>query len=344
MINICCASGDIEVEDNFANFPVQIEKLFTGDSSDADNFQSNIRQLNSALALASMGARIYHAAGPLHPPTGKALSYGQLYIMDTKQAAEERRSVAPNKNCDRSIMNSLSKLLAEMNAFAKSYKCFHYDVAQGTTLTAFFAKNKYFADQERAGKDLEGIKDSRKLTYIEMTECFTFDKKRGEWKTRKRGGERTIGRIYGVSPGDPERYALRLLFLYTKGATSFSDLKTTKYDNGIPSMQDTFAEAAKTQGLLSGDAVVIKSLEEMAAYHMPAQLRAAFSAILAFSEIGDTQTLWNLFKKDISKDYLNRGYDQEESEARAYYETIGPIGKINEHVRHCTYYCHRQLC
>uniref|UniRef100_A0A8R1INF0 Uncharacterized protein n=1 Tax=Caenorhabditis japonica TaxID=281687 RepID=A0A8R1INF0_CAEJA len=146
--------------------------LEVGDSSDADNFQSNIRQFNSALALASMGAQveefrdyglysykiheqIYLAAEPLHPSTEKALSYGQLYTMDPKQAAEERRSVAPNKN---------------------------------------------LADQERAGKDLEGIKDFRKHTYIEMPECFTFDKTRGEWKTRKRGGEWTIREIYGVSP------------------------------------------------------------------------------------------------------------------------------------------------
>uniref|UniRef100_A0A8R1DT68 Uncharacterized protein n=1 Tax=Caenorhabditis japonica TaxID=281687 RepID=A0A8R1DT68_CAEJA len=35
--------------------------------------------------------QIYLAAGPLHPSTEKALSYGQLYTMDTKQAAEERR-------------------------------------------------------------------------------------------------------------------------------------------------------------------------------------------------------------------------------------------------------------
>uniref|UniRef100_A0A2Q4SGL3 Uncharacterized protein n=1 Tax=Caenorhabditis japonica TaxID=281687 RepID=A0A2Q4SGL3_CAEJA len=63
--------------------------LEVGDSSDADNFQSNIRQFNSALALASMGAQveefrdyglysykiheqIYLAAGPLHPSTEKA--------------------------------------------------------------------------------------------------------------------------------------------------------------------------------------------------------------------------------------------------------------------------------
>uniref|UniRef100_A0A8R1I9I5 Uncharacterized protein n=1 Tax=Caenorhabditis japonica TaxID=281687 RepID=A0A8R1I9I5_CAEJA len=52
--------------------------------------------------------QIYHATGPLHPPTGKALSYGQLYTMNTKQAAEERFSVAPNKNCDRLIMKSFN--------------------------------------------------------------------------------------------------------------------------------------------------------------------------------------------------------------------------------------------
>uniref|UniRef100_A0A2Q4T5E6 Uncharacterized protein n=1 Tax=Caenorhabditis japonica TaxID=281687 RepID=A0A2Q4T5E6_CAEJA len=104
---------------------------------------------NATTAKDAFGAR------PLHPSTEKALSYGQLYTMDTKQAAEERRSVAPNKN---------------------------------------------LADQERAGKDLEGVKDFRKHTYIEMPECFTFDKTRGEWKTRKRGGEWTSREIYGVSP------------------------------------------------------------------------------------------------------------------------------------------------
>uniref|UniRef100_A0A8R1EVR5 ATP-dependent DNA helicase n=1 Tax=Caenorhabditis japonica TaxID=281687 RepID=A0A8R1EVR5_CAEJA len=41
--------------------------LEVGDSSDADNFQSNIRQFNSALALASMGAQVeeFRDYGPL---------------------------------------------------------------------------------------------------------------------------------------------------------------------------------------------------------------------------------------------------------------------------------------
>uniref|UniRef100_A0A8R1DFC1 Uncharacterized protein n=1 Tax=Caenorhabditis japonica TaxID=281687 RepID=A0A8R1DFC1_CAEJA len=122
IINICCAPGDIEVKDNVSKFSVQIEELLTGYSPDADNFQSNMRQFNLALTLASMGVKVedFSGHGPLHPPTGKAPSYGQLYIMNTKQAAEERLNVAPNKNCDISIMKSLSKLLAEINA--KSYK------------------------------------------------------------------------------------------------------------------------------------------------------------------------------------------------------------------------------
>uniref|UniRef100_A0A8R1ENT5 Uncharacterized protein n=1 Tax=Caenorhabditis japonica TaxID=281687 RepID=A0A8R1ENT5_CAEJA len=53
---------------------------------------------------------------------------------------------------------------------------------------------------------------------------------------------------------------------------------------------------------------------------MPVQLRAAFSAIPAFSDIGETQS-------------LNRGYDQEESETRAYYdidERFVQLGKAIE--------------
>uniref|UniRef100_A0A8R1IIV8 Uncharacterized protein n=1 Tax=Caenorhabditis japonica TaxID=281687 RepID=A0A8R1IIV8_CAEJA len=71
----------------------------------------------------------------------------------------------------------------------------------------------------------------------------------------------------------------------------------------------------------------------MATYHMPAQLRAAFYAILAFSEIGDMQRLYNLFKKKISEDFLNRGYHQWKSEARAYYdsdERLVRLGKSME--------------
>uniref|UniRef100_A0A8R1HK93 ATP-dependent DNA helicase n=1 Tax=Caenorhabditis japonica TaxID=281687 RepID=A0A8R1HK93_CAEJA len=258
MINIYCASGDIEVEDNFAN---------------------------------CLDCRYMYLCSRRSPPH-----------LPISVSEEERRNLSPIHSFSGS---SDSVLPTWKRGDRRSKFCKKRDYAD-----RFFRKNKYFADQERAGMDLERIKDPRKLTYMEMTKHFTFDKTRGEWKTRKRGGERTTGRIYGVSPGDPEKYALRLMILYTID------------DNGIPTVHDTFVEAAKAQGFLSDDAVVIKSLEEMAAYHMRSQLRAAFSAVLAFSEIGDTQTLWNLFKKDMSEDFLNRGYGQEESEARAYYENF----------------------
>uniref|UniRef100_A0A8R1EDJ0 ATP-dependent DNA helicase n=1 Tax=Caenorhabditis japonica TaxID=281687 RepID=A0A8R1EDJ0_CAEJA len=251
MINIYCASGDIEVEENFANY------------------------------------------------------------LDCRYIRRATQSIHSFSGSSDSVLQPGNEETAAQNS-----------AKRGTTLTAFFAKISISLIRNELQWTSNGSRTPENYTYIEMTKYFTFDKTRGRWKTRKRGGERTIGRIYGVSPGDPEKYALRLMILYTKGATSFSNLKTTKDDNGIPTVHDTFVEAAKPQGLLSDDAVAIKSLEEMAAYYMPSQLRAAFSAVLAFSEIGDTQTLWNLFKKDMSGDFLNRGYGQEKSEARAYYENF----------------------
>uniref|UniRef100_A0A8R1EA89 Ribosome maturation protein SBDS n=1 Tax=Caenorhabditis japonica TaxID=281687 RepID=A0A8R1EA89_CAEJA len=151
--------------------------------------------------------------------------------------------------------------------------------------------------QERAEERRASLRSNAKAkraseTKEQRTERFTYHSTR----YRNKNDEKNATTAKNAFGGEPEKYALRLMILYTKGATSFSDLKTTKDDNGIPTVHDTFVEAAKAQGFLSDDAVVIKSLEETAAYYM---LRAAFSAVLAFSEIGDTQTLWNLFKKDI---------------------------------------------
>ncbi|KHJ89299.1 hypothetical protein OESDEN_10880, partial [Oesophagostomum dentatum] len=110
-------------------------------------FRSNIRQYNSALAMASMGAQldsledlaptvlesidslkstavlqVYHLAGPLHPDNGEAPSFAQFYIMDSAQAAKERMSNPANVRCGSSAMRKLSDLLSRVNRYAQAYQ------------------------------------------------------------------------------------------------------------------------------------------------------------------------------------------------------------------------------
>lgn len=76
-------------------------------SPESRNFRANIRNYNAAFAMASWNANIqihrgrgpqvvtihgqaYHATGPLLPQTGHTPQYAQLYIMDSRQALQER--------------------------------------------------------------------------------------------------------------------------------------------------------------------------------------------------------------------------------------------------------------
>ena len=140
------------MEEHFADFPLQLQELFEGTddpnkkerNEQSKNFKSNARQYNNSCAMASFGAKIdhtpnqgrapyvmkvhgqiYHFAGPLHPSNGKNRSYGQLYIMDSAQAAAERMQIPANSRCDVTIMQELSQLLTSINVFAQSYKLMH---------------------------------------------------------------------------------------------------------------------------------------------------------------------------------------------------------------------------
>lgn len=60
-------------------------------------------------------------------------------------------------------------------------------------------------------------------TYSEFPEHYIFNK---TWKPRQRGGSKTIGRMYSVSPNEGERYYLRLLLVHVRGPKSFEDIRT----------------------------------------------------------------------------------------------------------------------
>ncbi|VDP08633.1 unnamed protein product [Heligmosomoides polygyrus] len=149
--------------------------------------------------------------------------------------------------------------------------------ARVSTLTAYFAKNQACLDLFRLHGSLPaGLVDSRNYHYFEIPEHFVYQ---NGWTERERGA-RTIGRMYFVGPADSERFALRLLLLYGKGFTSFSDVLTVD-DIEHPS----FVAAARAAGYLSDDSYFEQSMREAAAFHLPAQLRSYYVSLLIFGEV-----------------------------------------------------------
>ncbi|KAK6727617.1 hypothetical protein RB195_005357 [Necator americanus] len=130
----------------FEEFPEQLKQLFVRDRATPTemthrqrNFLENIRAFNSALAMASMGAQvdtisgrgpycyrihgqIYHRLGALHPHQGEQRQFGQIYILDTEMAAQQRLGNMRNSDCDPNLMLFLSEWFARNNVYAQSFK------------------------------------------------------------------------------------------------------------------------------------------------------------------------------------------------------------------------------
>ncbi|RCN31573.1 hypothetical protein ANCCAN_22634, partial [Ancylostoma caninum] len=141
----CCDRGRFNLN-LFEDFPEEIKQLFLRgrDATPEErrrqrNFLDNIRNFNSALAMASMGAQvdalhgrgpycyrihgqIYHRLGALHPNQGEERQFGQIYILDTEMAAQQRLGNVRNSNCDPELMLFLSGWFAEHNVYAQSFK------------------------------------------------------------------------------------------------------------------------------------------------------------------------------------------------------------------------------
>ena len=154
-----------------------------------------------------------------------------------------------------------------------------------STLTALFALNKACQDAvTKYGSIPEDMLDSRQFRYHEMPERFVFKKKPGaesnQWHIRERGGEKTRGCMYFVSPQDNERFALRLLLLYGKGFTSFEDVRTI---DGI--LFPSFVEAARATWYLKDDGYFRSAMQEAVALRMPKQLRSFFVSLIVFADM-----------------------------------------------------------
>lgn len=127
--------------------------------------------------------------------------------------------------------------------------------SKDTTLTAWFSINRTDPD-------------ANQYLYHEFPEYYTWKKSETVWRKRQRGFRQTIGRIYSVSPKEAEKYHLRLLLNYVRGAKSFEDVRTV---DGV--LYDTYQAASRAKGLLADDEQWDTCLQESDAFQSPTMLR-----------------------------------------------------------------------
>jgi len=152
--------------------------------------------------------------------------------------------------------------------------------------------------------------------YHEVPKRYTWHRQTNEWKPRKRGAEKTIGRMISVSPKDVERYHLRLLLCFVKSPKSFEDLRTV---NG--QVLPTFQEAARVRGLLEDDQEWHRCMREAAEFRMPQSLRYLYVTILTSCSPSDPRSIWEENLHSLSEDY-QRELDCDSTDRRVVYRTL----------------------
>lgn len=143
----------------------------------------------------------------------------------------------------------------------------------------------------------EEDEDANQYFYTEIPNHYVFNSKTSRWQKRKRN-EKSVQRMYSVSPKDEERFFLRLLLLHVPGAKSYEDLKTV---NGIEA--STFKEACLNLNLLESDKVWDDTLREASTYKMPRQMRLLFATIVAHNHPTDVLSLWEIHKSALTEDF-----------------------------------------
>ncbi|EOA16073.1 hypothetical protein CARUB_v10004206mg [Capsella rubella] len=148
---------------------------------------------------------------------------------------------------------------------------------------------------------------ARELTYAEIPEYFTWDKKRKQFNERKRPGS-TIGRINYVPISIEDGYYLRMLLNTQKGPKSFDDIKKVK---GV--VYKTFKETCFHLGLLDNDQEYIDDIVRTSFWSSGSFLRRLFVVMLLSYSLSQPEIVWEktweLLSDDIEKerrDYFNR--------------------------------------
>jgi hypothetical protein len=105
-------------------------------------------------------------------------------------------------------------------------------------------------------KTNQELEVARSLTFDQFPQQWVWNQKLKRWTLRKRGF--AIGRMYYAHPTSGERYYLRMLLNYIKGATSYEHLRTVDGRK-----HDTFKDACIAMGLLTDDNEWDQAFEEV---------------------------------------------------------------------------------
>jgi hypothetical protein len=121
-------------------------------------------------------------------------------------------------------------------------------------------------------------KVARSFTFNQFPQQWVWNQKLKQWTMHKKGF--AIGRMYYAHLTSGERYYLRMLLNYVKGATSYKHLRTV---DGTE--HNTFKDACITMGLLANDNEWHQALEEANLWASKQQLRDMFASMLMFCEM-----------------------------------------------------------
>lgn len=105
---LCCGHGQVQLP-LLKDPPTVLKRLIEGDDEHSKHFQRNLGPYNMVFSFTSLGGKVercvgngigpemfqlqgenYHLMGSLAPPDGNEAKFGQLYIVDTENEAENR--------------------------------------------------------------------------------------------------------------------------------------------------------------------------------------------------------------------------------------------------------------
>jgi hypothetical protein len=127
---------------------------------------------------------------------------------------------------------------------------------------------------------------ARTLTYGQFVSKFVYNRKKKEWKPRKRGC--TIGRLIWVPPSTGELYYFRMMLTVIKGPTTYDDIKKigdTQYFS--------YRDACFAMGFLGDDKEYINAIKESKDWGSGSFLRKLFVTMLLGNTMNRPKHVWD---------------------------------------------------